>query len=106
MTAEGGAEGQIAGRMAAALTGMEALRAAIERRVQELNTMSGEELKAAGLGQLQHDLAKAVTVALVEEGKVADALRRERGGDGVCLETARAKIGSALARIAADAGAD
>lgn len=100
MTAEGGAEGQLDDRMEAALTGMEALRATIERRVRELNAMSNEELKASDLGQLQRDLGKALAVALIEEGRVADALRQQRGGDGINLEAARASIGSKLDRLA------
>lgn len=100
MTAEGGTEGEIIDRMAAALTGMEALRATVERRVRELNSMSREELKAADLGQLQRDLGRAVSVALIEEGKVADALRKERGGDGIDLKAARLAIGRKLDSLA------
>ena len=105
MTAQSGTEGRIEGGFAAAMTGMEALTAAIQRRVEQLNTMSDEELKATGLGQLQHDLGKAMTVALVEKGRAADALRKERGGDGIDLGAARLEIGRALARIA-DRGAE
>ena len=100
MTAEGGAGGQIISRIEAALTGMEALRATVERRVAELNAMSREELKAAGLDQLQRDLGRTVAVALIEEGKVADALRKERGGDGIDFAAARLAVGRQLDRLA------
>lgn len=88
------------GRMEAALGGMEALRATVQRKVNELNAMSLAELKVADVAALQRELGKAVTQALVEEGKVADALRIERGGDGICFETARVAIGRKLDRIA------
>ncbi len=91
-------------RVEAALSGMEGLRQAVERKLAELNTLSVEELKAADLTALQRDLAKAVTLVIAEEGKVADVLRRERGGDGIDFDAARTSIRRRLDGIRRNGG--
>ena len=100
MIAEGGIEGRMIERAEAALAGMEALRLVLERKTRELSTMSEADLKVAGLETLQRELARAVTVSLVEEGKVFDVLREKRGGDGIDFAAARASLGSKLDRLA------
>lgn len=85
----------------AALKGMEALRQAVERKLDELNAMSLDELKAADLTALQRDLGKAVTQVISEEGKVRDAVRQQKGGDGIDFDAARAAIRGRLDRIRA-----
>ncbi|WP_244504634.1 hypothetical protein [Jannaschia faecimaris] len=93
-------------RVEAALAGMEALRQTVQRKLGELNAMTEDELKAADLTALQRDLGKAVTLAVLEEGKVSDALRQQTGGGGLDLDAARAAIRGRLdsIRAASDPG--
>ncbi|WP_233489806.1 hypothetical protein [Jannaschia rubra] len=80
------------GRADASLRVMEAMRSAMETKLAELTAAQGDGPKAADLAALQRDLARAVLQAVAEEGKVADALRIERGGDGIDFDAARASI--------------
>ncbi|UWQ16996.1 hypothetical protein [Jannaschia sp. M317] len=91
----------IEARAQAALRSMETLRDVLDRKAEMLREMPVEGVKPEDLTKLQRDLAKAVTLAVEMEGKVADARRIERGGDGLDLEDARAEIWSRLDSLAA-----
>ena len=91
--------GVLKGRAEAALTGMETLRGILQRKIEELAAMPADAIKAADSLRLIQDMAKAVTQAIVEEGKVSDALSKERGGDGIDFGAARAEIGRRLDRL-------
>lgn len=84
--------GGVEARAQSALRSMETLRDVLDRKVQELERTPVEALKAEDLLKLQRELAKAVTTAVEQEGKVADARRIERGGDGLDLAGARAEV--------------
>lgn len=85
----------------AAVESIKGLRASLERTLADLNKMGEAELKASNLTGLQKDLARAVMLALNEEGKVEDAIRQQRGGDGIDFDAARAAIRSRLDSIRA-----
>ena len=93
-------------RAEGAFLSMLALRKTLQGSLDALKDKPLAELKIAGLATLHKDLGKAVQMILLEEGKVEDALRTQRGGDGIDLDAARAEIGRRLDGIRAhlDAG--
>jgi hypothetical protein len=78
--------------------GVEAARHVLARLVEKLTPedIRGQEETAKAAASLN----KALGVALVEEGKIEDARRIERGGDGLDLEAARAEVWRRLDCIA------
>lgn len=100
-TAGGGDLNGTMSRVDAAVESIEGLRVALERSLAGLNAMDEAQLKASNLTGLQKDLARAVMLALGEEGKVKDAVRQQRGGDGIDFDAARAAIRSRLDSIRA-----
>ncbi|WP_371153674.1 hypothetical protein [Jannaschia sp. 2305UL9-9] len=79
-------------RAASALRSMETLRDVLDRKVAELEQAPVDGLKPDDLLRLQRELAKAVTLAVEQEGKVADARRDASEGDGLDLAGARAEV--------------
>ncbi|MEM9795787.1 MAG: hypothetical protein AAF919_04825 [Pseudomonadota bacterium] len=86
-------------RAVAALKSMELLRKVFETKIEEFCQRDTTDLKPTELVNIQKELGKAYAIATEQEGKLADALRTEHGGDGLDLAQARAEIGRRLDRI-------
>ncbi|GIT91811.1 hypothetical protein JANAI62_22680 [Jannaschia pagri] len=84
--------GDVEGRARSALRSMETLRDVLDRKALELAETPIDGIKPDDVLKLSRDLAKAVSQAVDLEGKVADAGRIERGGDGLDLASARAEV--------------
>ena len=96
----------IEGRVAAAVESMETLREAMQSKLTEIKTLSPDQIKGSDIVAMQREIAKAITLTVTEEGKVADVLAVERGGDGIDFEAARAEIGRRLDCIRERGGED
>lgn len=92
-------------RLEAAAGSMEMVRALLDAKVRELKMAAPEAVDTKELTALAKDLARAVGLALTEEGKVIDARRIERGGDGLDLRAAGDEVRRRLARLRERGGA-
>ncbi len=85
----------------AGMAALDAARTIVEKRVRELTQLSAEQTDAKGLETTLTQLAKALQTLNSEKGKLEDAERIQRGGDGLDLDAARSEIESRLDRICA-----
>ncbi|WP_245190882.1 hypothetical protein [Jannaschia formosa] len=97
--------GGMKARAEAALRSMEALRELVDRKVATVKASPDWDGKDPDLERLMRELTRAVISAVDLEGKVQDAGRIERGGDGLDLDAARSEIGRRLDLRAAAEGA-
>ncbi|PWJ19142.1 hypothetical protein [Jannaschia seohaensis] len=84
---------------------METLRELVDRKVADIRSAEAWGETGSDLDRLMRDLTRAVLSAVELEGKIQDARRIERGGDGLDLDAARSEIGRRLDLRAAAGGA-
>lgn len=93
------------GRFKAATNSMESARELLNAKLEELKRIAPNAVDCKEMSTLVKDLARAVGLAVTEEGKVADARRIERGGDGLDLDAAGNEVRRRLALMRERGGA-
>lgn len=93
-------------RTARVLGVFEVAMALVESKVSELRAQSPDKCDAKGLEALLRDLNKSLGSINELEGKIEDARRIERGGDGIDLDAAWAEVSDRLARLSRAGGTD